>query len=451
MPLNVKKAIPIILFFFSIVILGYYTSREETLQVLLLFMLMFGCYWALVKSNLSVKWIIFSGIILRLAQLLMLPNLSDDYFRFIWDGQLILNDINPFYRLPSYYMELTERPTGLTQYLYNNLNSPDYYTVYPPICQFTFWIAALIGKQSILLNVVIMRVFIILAEIGTLFIIPQILKKLKIDTSKLKWYAYNPLVIVELTGNLHYEGLMIFFISLAIYLILNHKTILSALVFSCAISTKLLPLMFLPILFSYLGWRKTLIFYFFTAVGIFTLFIWFIDFDMIQNMGESVNLYFKRFEFNASIYYIVRWIGFQVKGYNIIGTAGVRLTFVPIILISLLSIFKSNDLQLVIIKMLFAMSVYFFTATIIHPWYITTLVFLALFTDFKYTLFWSGLSLLSYATYRDTSYEEVTLFLFIEYTIVYTALFYELYKHKPLKDFFSGLTETVLKKITANK
>ena len=97
------------------------------------------------------------------------------------------------------------------------------------------------------------------------------------------------------------------------------------------------------------------------------------------------------------------------------------------------------------------MSVYFFTATIIHPWYITTLVFLTLFTDFKYTLFWSGLSLLSYATYRDTNYEEVTLFLFIEYTVVYTVLFYELYKHKPLKGFITGLSEGILKKITANK
>ncbi len=421
------------LYSIAIVILGYFTERSETIKVFTLFGSMFLAYVYFMKKEISLKAIILGGILLRASQLWMLPNLSDDYFRFIWDGLLLQNGMNPFYYLPSYFIEINELPEGLSKELYSQLNSPNYYTIYPPLCQFTFWVGGFFAKDSSLFTVVAMRSFVLLSEIGTLILLPRLLSNLDLKPEQSKWYALNPLVVVELTGNLHYEALMIFFLLLSLYWLQKQKLVLSAIAFSFSVGSKLLPLMFLPLLLFYLGWKKAFAFYFTCAIGLLLLFAGFLDLEMINNMRESFSLYFNRFEFNASVYYIVRWIGFQVKGYNIIGTAGVRLTYIPIILILVLSLIKTKSLQTIILRMLLVMSVYYFTATIIHPWYISTLVFFSAFTNFRFAMLWSGLAIFSYATYRDSSYQEIFTFTTIEYLAVYTVFFYELYKNGLLK------------------
>ena len=350
--------------------LGYYTNRADTLEVFSLFGAAFLCYYFLIKQSLSLKKIIFGGIALRLVLIAMLPNLSDDYYRFIWDGLLLNNGINPFEHVPSYYINQSSLPIGITKELFIKLNSPDYYTIYPPVCQLSFWIASFFISSNLLPSVIVMRIFILFSEVGILIVFPKILSRLNLNPENIKWYAFNPLVIVELTGNLHYESLMICFLGISLFLLIRKQIVLAAVIFSFSVASKLLPLMFLPLLFFVLEWKKAIKFYIVTGVMILLLFVPFLNQEMIMNMGSSVNLYFQKFEFNASIYYVIRWIGYQVKGYNIIQTAGVRLSYIVVAIILLMSISKPFDYKNLFTKMLFALSIYFFTATIIHPWYI---------------------------------------------------------------------------------
>jgi uncharacterized membrane protein len=69
-------------------------------------------------------------------------------------------------------------------------------------------------------------------------------------------YALNPLVIIELTGNLHFEAVMIFFTLLSVWLLVTNKWILASLALTLAISAKLLPIIFLPLLFITLVGKK---------------------------------------------------------------------------------------------------------------------------------------------------------------------------------------------------
>jgi len=167
----------------------------------------------------SVYFFIGLGIFFRLILIPVEPSLTDDYFRFYWDGLLNVHHISPYAYLPVDLMEngLYAR-FDLTEDLFNQLNSPKYFSVYPPFLQWLFMAAAKIaGAGNLLGFIIILKFFIVCFEIGSIALIIKILTLLKKPIYNVLWYALNPLVIIELTGNLHFEAAMIFFVLLAFY------------------------------------------------------------------------------------------------------------------------------------------------------------------------------------------------------------------------------------------
>lgn len=411
------------------VLLGYFTERTNFTQLVTLFGLLFGGYFYLVSVNLSKNFIkqgIVFAIVFRASLVFMLPNLSDDYFRFVWDGRLSAHGINPFVVLPSAFIDSNQAiSAGLSRELFSSLNSPDYYTIYPPVLQFVFWLSALLFPSNILGSVIVMRLFIIAAETGSIFLILTILKKLELPSKNTLLYALNPLVILELSGNNHFEAFMVFFILLSVYLLLKKQIRFSAIIFSLAVCSKLLPLIFLPLLPKQIGIKKSLKFYLICGITTVLLFIPVLDHQFIGNIFSSINLYFQKFEFNASIFYLVRWAGFQTLGYDVIGIAGIVLSAIAMLAILSISFFR-NEKNSFFMAMLYCITIYFVFATIVHPWYITTLVALSVFTSLRYPLIWSGLIVLTYFTYRSIPYSENLYLVAFEYIALFGFLIYEL-------------------------
>ncbi|MDW7690286.1 hypothetical protein R9C00_24015 [Flammeovirgaceae bacterium SG7u.111] len=426
---SIKKYLPALGVTLSVVIyvkLGYFHQRSDFGAMMVLFSLLFALTFALYRSSLSTKKLIYVGVFFRLLLLFVLPNLSDDYFRFLWDGRLSLAGMNPYVYLPSELMGSNISVQGIDASLFSQLNSPEYFTIYPPVLQGVFFIGAVASPLGDLLpGVVAMRLTIVLAEIATLWVIPKLLQVVGQPQRNILFYALNPLVVVELVGNLHFEALMICFLLFALYFIQKEKILLSAVFMALSITAKLVPLMFLPLFFFYLGWKKSIKFYFIT--GFFTLlaFLPFLSVELVEHIGNSVDLYFRKFEFNASIYYVVRWIGYHVRGYNIIQTAGPRLSLATLVFILVLMVNQRNSFKDLLLKMLLSLSVYFFLATIVHPWYVTGVMLLCVFTQFRFGLMWSFLALFSYAAYRSSSYAENLWLVGAEYIIVYAWLCYE--------------------------
>ena len=144
---------------------------------------------------------------------------------------------------------------------------------------------------------------------------------------------------------------------------------------------------------------------FYGIVGITTLILFapFYSSEFITNYAQTVGLWFQNFEFNASIYYLAREIGYLFRGYNEIAIIGKVLPILVFLFVISLALFKRQiSTKILITHMLFAFSFYLFFSTTVHPWYMATLLILSVFTNYKFPLVWSFVIILSYLAYLTT-------------------------------------------------
>lgn len=461
----------------------FYTSfaydlvRTDYTKLIMLYTALFFLFYKLVqllKSNIKLlTWLAFG---FRAIFILAIPNLSQDFYRFIWDGRIILEGINPYLFTVESFINNGESPIAQTQELYNGMGglNAGHFSNYPPINQLCFVIAGLFAGKSILGSVVIMRLLIITADFGTFYFGKKLLQKLNIPVYNIFWFILNPFIIIELTGNLHFEGIMIFFLVWSLYLLYLGRWRWAAVVFALSISVKLIPLMFLPLFFQWFtstslsnpkdtssisnnkekypnenqidtslshrnyiryGIIKLISFYAIVGISTILLFVPFYSSEFINNYTETVALWFQNFEFNASMYYIAREIGYSFRGYNEIAVIGKAIPLIVIAFILLVTFLRNNKiLTQIITAMLLVLSFYYFTSTTIHPWYIATLLILSIFTKYRFPLVWSFVIILSYLAYLNVDKADKTENLWIialEYLVVYGVFFWEVYFKKP--------------------
>ena len=82
----------------------------------------------------------------RLVFLFAIPELSDDYARFTWDGMLTNQGINVYAYTPAAITEIRGSALPpLMEQLKAGMNSADYYSVYPPFLQLYFYAGVKLG------------------------------------------------------------------------------------------------------------------------------------------------------------------------------------------------------------------------------------------------------------------------------------------------------------------
>ena len=421
---------------------GYELERTSFITLVLIWVSLFGgSYYLIAKSSFDFFQLSFFGIAFRIILLLVIPNLSQDFYRFIWDGRMLFEGINPYLSKPETFIAEGITPVSQAQELFNGMGelNASHYTNYPPFSQFCYWIAALFANESILGSVLIMRLQIILADIGILLIGSKLLILLKLPVKNIFYYILNPFIILELTGNLHFEAVMALFLVLSLYLLFKNKWIWAAVTLGISVSVKLIPLLFLPV-FLYYFWRKPnnkltvnrfLKFIAFCLIVVLTnliLFAPFLSKQFISNFAETIGLWFQNFEFNASIYYIIRWIGYQVKGWNIIGDVGKILPIVVIFVTLVISLFRKNEQPKILLQsLLFTICSYLLLSTTVHPWYLTIPLLLSVFTNYKFVWIWTITVILSYYAYAQPDFKENLRLVALEYVVVVGFFVWELF------------------------
>ncbi len=215
--------------------------------------------------------VIVFGLLFRAAILPSQQIQEDDVYRYLWDGKVFANGINPFEYAPaevhdfkalriqnpeSYYETYVERnereleqldalkwasPQSL-KYL-ERVNHPDVSTIYPPMAQFVFRLAHQIKPDSI----IVLRAGFLIFDIMTLVFIVGILSRLGIDKSACLIYFWSPLIIKETFNSTHLDIIGISLLTGSIYFLLCHRHTLATLFLAFGFLGKLYPVILLPL------------------------------------------------------------------------------------------------------------------------------------------------------------------------------------------------------------
>jgi len=395
--------------------LAYGADRSETAMVLGAFTglgAIFLVQWAWL--SMTTGRVIAIGMALRLIWLFALPALSEDAFRYLWDGHLSMQGISPYISPP------VEMSDAVSPPLFDLLNSKQYFSIYPPALQALFASAAWLGGDSVMGGIIALRSLIILAELISLFLMTGLLRAWKLPERNIMLYALNPVVIVEFSGNLHAEAFMVPFLLGTLLLLHRGKWRWAGLTLAGAVATKLLPLMFLPFLPRRLGWPRTALITVMVAVLVSAMYLPFWTATLVPDTLATLSLYFANFEFNGSVYYLIRAFGFWWKGYNIIGLTAVwlpRLVALIIVLIALLD--KDSRIRTLPRQWLLAWATYYFLATTVNPWYVAVLAAFLPFTRYRFALLWVLLVPLSYHAFGQHGVVENPWFIAAQYLPVY--------------------------------
>lgn len=396
--------------------LAYGVARSEWWLLLTAYVACFAVYLTCIvgrRTDAYAPYYLALGLALRLVTLFSVPNLSDDFYRFLWDGHLWHQGTHPFLYTPAQWVAAHGLPSeGFEAVLYAGMNSRPFHTVYPPVHQGLFWLAA--WPHQLWAGVFVLKIGLLASECVALWYLYRHFRP-----TAAVWYALNPLIVLEIVNNAHFEGMAITGLIVGGHYLTQHRVGAAALGWVVAICAKLLPLLFLPIGWRILGTRRFMVFCLAVGVGCALLFWPLLSATVLANMATSLRLYFREFEFNASVYYIVKTIANAQAGYNVGRFIGPMLSGITVLSVLLLSLRKSTSPAAFWTAMTLAATFYLLNASTVHPWYITVPFALSLSTPLRWPLLaWTGTAVFSYSHYVGGGFQEWFGWIWLEYAIV---------------------------------
>lgn len=140
------------------------------------------------------------AVLLRVALLFTSPSLSDDVYRYVWDGRVAAAGVNPYLYPPSApELEFLRGP------LWDGINHKAMPTPYPPLAEALFAVTYRAWPESL----AAMQVLAVLFDLGVMLILLPMLSRAGLPTSRVIVYAWNPLVLVQFAHSAHFDAAML--------------------------------------------------------------------------------------------------------------------------------------------------------------------------------------------------------------------------------------------------
>lgn len=195
--------------------------------------------------------LIFAALF-RLSIIFSPPYLSDDIYRYIWDGRVQSAWINPYRYIPSDEALASLRD----EKIYPNINRRDYaHTMYPPVAEGIYLLTTRISE-----SVTWMKATMAGFEAITVWAIIQLLASFGFARQRVLIYAWHPLAIWEFAGSGHVDAIAIAFVALAFLARRRNGEACTGVLLACATLVKIFPVVLFPALFKRWNWKMPLAF-----------------------------------------------------------------------------------------------------------------------------------------------------------------------------------------------
>jgi hypothetical protein len=178
------------------------------------------------------------ALVLRLQLWPVTPTLSDDVYRYLWEGRVAAAGLDPYALAPS-----SPQLAHLRDSLYARINHPELSTIYPPVAIAGFALVA--GVWPALAG---MKLWVILWDMGVVLALLAWARREGRNPVWVAAYAWNPLVLTEFAGSGHNDPCAMLGLVLALGWG-ERRPVASAAALVLGALTKLVPLLALPFLF----------------------------------------------------------------------------------------------------------------------------------------------------------------------------------------------------------
>ena len=215
--------------------------------------------WRARERRSTLLLVIVFASLFRLSVLVAPPLLSDDIYRYVWDGRVQAAGINPYRHVPADDALRFLRDADV----YPNINRRDYApTIYPPLAQMIFFLATRVSER-----IVWMKVVMVLFEAAGLCALAALLASFKLPRQRVLLAAWHPLAVWEIASSGHLDALVICFVALALLARRREQESLTGALLASAALVKLFPLVLLPAFYRRGSWRMPLAFCVTLAAG----------------------------------------------------------------------------------------------------------------------------------------------------------------------------------------
>jgi hypothetical protein len=351
--------------------------------------------------------IILFGVLFRLLLFYSSPSTSDDIHRYVWEAKVILNGYNPYYLQPN-----SEALEHLRDNNYKLVTFKHIPAIYPPAAQIGFVTSYFLSGGRFWG----FKLVYLICEIITMIFLLKLLILKKHNPNYVLFYAWLPLSIMEYFINIHLDAQGIMFFVLFIYFIEKDNYKLSSVFYALSFLSKFLPVFILPLLLRKLGFKKSLMF---GLIFIAMLIIFYLPFFYQHpNLVTGLFTYLSRWEFNASVYNLFKFLFNNGYTARIICAA---LLVISVIVISL----RYKDFVSGVFGVFLCLIIF---STTLYPWYLGWISVLNPFSLFYSVFSLQFTSNFSNFTPLGDKWKEYTPVLLVQYLPFFVLLYYDIKK-----------------------